>query len=308
MNRLKELRIEKKLSTSRLAEILNVSNETILEYEKGVQYIEHNDLRKISDFYNVSYSYILGLSQEKETSDMKVLLQYKIDSFYKTNPNYELKFLIFLFNKFIETKSHNINLSLDDFKEIFNSPYEYLSSAIEYSLGILSNKKLKFFTKTKDTYMWCNTNIIVSYYYINNTFNIEISRVLYNYLEKEKSVTFLLDYNTLFENSVNAISHLSEIKEAIKFEKLKSLFNYQEEQSLNTSQKEIDESDFDLLYRYFSLLSKMVVVKKIDTGVLLSPFLDDFTFDYEKKSFMIGRFEVDINSKFLILDEKDFKI
>ncbi|HBF1820725.1 TPA: helix-turn-helix transcriptional regulator [Clostridioides difficile] len=309
MNRLKELRTGKKLSIQKLAENLNVSNEIILEYENEDGYIEHDTLRKISDFYNVSYNYILGLSEEKETSDIKVLLQYKVDSFYKTTPNYELKLLFFIFNKLIESKSYKATFSINEFKEIFNSPYEYLSSSIEYSLRILINKTLKIFTKTNDRYIWSGTNIITSWSSSGKVFDIEISQALFNYLKEEKPVTFLLDYHNLFENSIKVISYLIESNEAITFDELKSLFNYKEESSLNTAHVEMDTlDDFDLLYRFFSLLSsKIIVVEKVDSGILLAPFLDDFTFNYDKKAFKIGKFNIDINNPFLILNENDFK-
>ena len=308
MNRLKELRTEKKLSIKKLAENLDVSNEVILEYENEDGYIEHDILRKVSDFYNVSYNYILGLSEEKEASDIKVLLQYKIDSFYKSNPNYELKTLLFILNKLIETKSYKGTFSISEFKEIFNSPDEYLSSAIEYSLSILINKRLKFFTKTKNDYIWSIVNVITHYDYDGNMFNISIPNNIYNYLNTEKSVTLLLDHYNLFENSIKAISYLTENNEAITFEELKSLFNYQEEPSINIPSEEMDTlDDFDLLYRFFNLLSKMVVIEKEELGIVLEPFLDDFTFNYDKKSFKIGKFNIDINNPFLILNENDFK-
>ncbi|HBG2132401.1 TPA: helix-turn-helix transcriptional regulator [Clostridioides difficile] len=309
MNRLKELRTGKKLSIQSLAKNLNVSDEIILEYENEDGYIEHDILRKISDFYNVSYNYILGLSEEKDTSDIKILSQYKIDSFYKTNPSYELKLLFFIFNKLIKSESYKATFSIDEFKVIFNSPYEYLYSSIRYSLRILHNKTLKIFTKRNDRYILSATDTITSYFYSDKVFDIEISQALFNYLKAENSVTFLLNYHNLFENSIKVISYLIENNETITFDELKPLFNYQEEPLLKTSNEEMDTlDDFDLLYRFFNLLKyKMIVAKKVDSGILLTRFLDDFTFNYDKKSFEIGKFNIDINNPILILSENDFR-
>ena len=58
--RLKEFRKENKLTQTKLAQILNIANGTIGEYEKGNYIISTNCLYKISKKYNISADYLLG--------------------------------------------------------------------------------------------------------------------------------------------------------------------------------------------------------------------------------------------------------
>lgn len=60
--RLKELRNENNLSAKKLAQILNVSDSTVIRWEKEeiVPSIEH--LKNIAQFFNVSSDYLLGLT------------------------------------------------------------------------------------------------------------------------------------------------------------------------------------------------------------------------------------------------------
>ena len=60
--RLKELRNENNLSAKKLAQILNVSDSTVIRWEKEeiVPSIEH--LKNIAQFFNVSADYLLGLT------------------------------------------------------------------------------------------------------------------------------------------------------------------------------------------------------------------------------------------------------
>ena len=57
--RLKELRIKKHLSQTRLALELNMNQNTIFRYEKGVREADYETLVKIADYFNVSIDYLL---------------------------------------------------------------------------------------------------------------------------------------------------------------------------------------------------------------------------------------------------------
>lgn len=59
--RLKELRQEKKLSTTALAEILKVNNSTISRWENGLIVPSIIQLYNIAVFFDVSSDYLLGL-------------------------------------------------------------------------------------------------------------------------------------------------------------------------------------------------------------------------------------------------------
>ncbi|MBQ8426684.1 MAG: helix-turn-helix transcriptional regulator [Clostridia bacterium] len=58
--RLKELRLEKKLYQSQLAKELNVDRTTVVKWEKNEQETDFATLIKIADFFDVSIDFLLG--------------------------------------------------------------------------------------------------------------------------------------------------------------------------------------------------------------------------------------------------------
>lgn len=60
MNRLKELRQEKKLSQKELAEILRVHYRTLQNWENGESQIKPEKAKQLADYFNVSVGYLLG--------------------------------------------------------------------------------------------------------------------------------------------------------------------------------------------------------------------------------------------------------
>jgi transcriptional regulator with XRE-family HTH domain len=66
-DRIKALRVEKKLNQSQLGEILGVKQRTISDIEKGVSNPTVTQIEKLSKFFNVSSDYLLfGIEPEKE--------------------------------------------------------------------------------------------------------------------------------------------------------------------------------------------------------------------------------------------------
>lgn len=62
MNRLKELRLEKKLLQSDIAKIIDKSERTVGFYETGERDMNTETLAILSDFFNCSIDYLLGKS------------------------------------------------------------------------------------------------------------------------------------------------------------------------------------------------------------------------------------------------------
>lgn len=58
--RLRDLREQNKMSQTDLANLLNVSKQTISQYERGIRKPKIDDLLEISDIFNVSTDYLLG--------------------------------------------------------------------------------------------------------------------------------------------------------------------------------------------------------------------------------------------------------
>jgi len=62
MNRIKKLREEKKMTQVRLSLELNVTQETVSAYESGKHYPSIPNLIKMSELFNASCDYIIGVS------------------------------------------------------------------------------------------------------------------------------------------------------------------------------------------------------------------------------------------------------
>ena len=60
MNRIKELRVEKKITQSQLAKILGVNQTAVGKYERGDLEPNIQILNNLADFFGVSIDYILG--------------------------------------------------------------------------------------------------------------------------------------------------------------------------------------------------------------------------------------------------------
>lgn len=69
MIRLKELRLQKRLKQSELAEVLHVKQNTISNWENGKTEISNADAIAIANFFGVTVDYLLGRSEEKTPSD-----------------------------------------------------------------------------------------------------------------------------------------------------------------------------------------------------------------------------------------------
>ena len=65
MNRIKKLREEKRMTQIKLSTELEVAQETISAYESGNHYPSIPVLLKMSEIFNVSCDYILGVSDIK---------------------------------------------------------------------------------------------------------------------------------------------------------------------------------------------------------------------------------------------------
>lgn len=66
MNRLKELRKEKKLTIVEASEQTGIKYTTYRSYETGARQMNDKTLRLLSSFYEVSIDYLLGRSESRE--------------------------------------------------------------------------------------------------------------------------------------------------------------------------------------------------------------------------------------------------
>lgn len=118
MNRLKELRQEKKLSQKELAENIGVHYRTLQNWENGESQIKSNNAKQLADYFGVSVGYLLGYSEEPKSVD-------KIESKLLMHKQYILK----LNNIEIEVIKQSDNMSaqnLSDIKKEARKLYETL--------------------------------------------------------------------------------------------------------------------------------------------------------------------------------------
>lgn len=77
MNRLKELRKEKKLTQKELADKINVSKITVLRWENGERVPKSDKAQQLADFFGVNTAYLLGYS-DFPARNLKELLFHEI--------------------------------------------------------------------------------------------------------------------------------------------------------------------------------------------------------------------------------------
>ena len=82
MNRLKELREEKKITQQEVAEILGVNVKTVSRWEKGENEIKLAQANMLADYFNVSVPYLLGYSDFRTAKDEFENEIQKQDKFY----------------------------------------------------------------------------------------------------------------------------------------------------------------------------------------------------------------------------------
>ncbi|NRG54276.1 helix-turn-helix transcriptional regulator [Streptococcus suis] len=77
MNRLKELRKEKKLTQEELASEIGVSKITILRWENGERQIKPDKAQALADHFGVNTAYLLGYS-DSPADNLRDLLFHEI--------------------------------------------------------------------------------------------------------------------------------------------------------------------------------------------------------------------------------------
>lgn len=64
MNRIKELRLEAKLSQKELADLIEVNQTAVSQWERGITTPRFSQLQKLSNLFHTTETDILGLSQD----------------------------------------------------------------------------------------------------------------------------------------------------------------------------------------------------------------------------------------------------
>lgn len=87
MNRLRELRKQKKLRQEDLRVFLNVAQPTLSGWESGKHQIDDANKIKLAQFFNVSVDYLLGLTDDPQKNVQEIDLGEKhlLDVYWKLN-------------------------------------------------------------------------------------------------------------------------------------------------------------------------------------------------------------------------------
>lgn len=127
MNRIKEIRQEKKLSQKDLAKKLNISQQAISLYEKGDREPKLETWQKLADFFDVPTSYLQGFGISKKDAinicwewiyGKRGFNSYPIDELFKNffKENFSQKDLKIIF----KDKQAFTNFMSDRFRSVFN--------------------------------------------------------------------------------------------------------------------------------------------------------------------------------------------
>ena len=101
--RIKQLRLNKKVSQEEIAKFLGVTKQAYSLYELGKRNVDNETLLKLSEYFNVSIDYLLGKSEDKNEvtdEDIKFALFEGADNI--TDEMYEevKEFANFIKNKY----------------------------------------------------------------------------------------------------------------------------------------------------------------------------------------------------------------
>ncbi len=83
MNRIRQLRQEKNMTQLRLSMELEVSQETISAYENGKHYPSAKSLLRLSELFNASIDYIMGVSNTRNAISQNELSIREIEHLYQ---------------------------------------------------------------------------------------------------------------------------------------------------------------------------------------------------------------------------------
>jgi hypothetical protein len=81
-NRLKDLRKSRRLTQEEFGEIISVTQQNISKYENDVYEMPVDVLVKVSQYFNVSIEYLLGLTEIKRDIAGQVVVNKTMDEYY----------------------------------------------------------------------------------------------------------------------------------------------------------------------------------------------------------------------------------
>lgn len=140
-SRIKELRIQNKLSQATISKLLNINQSTYSKYELGKAVITIQELNILSNYYNVSLDYLCKLSNDikkpiKKTDLNKKTVGKNLKKFRKENKLYQDTLA-----KFIGT-GHSLISEYENGKRMLSLTYGYaICRKFNFSMDKLYGKE-----------------------------------------------------------------------------------------------------------------------------------------------------------------------
>lgn len=132
MNRLKELRQDKKLSQKEIAFELQVPLRTYQRWENGESQIKQEKAQQLADYFEVSIGYLLGYDIQypvvkAEVEELEEIVKEEVDNYFKDFLHYlynegfliKDKDILLLFNSIL---SHDVNFGLNQLYTVSLEP------------------------------------------------------------------------------------------------------------------------------------------------------------------------------------------
>lgn len=205
MNRLRELREEKKLSLAKLSKEVGISAGALGNYEREAREPRIETWEVLADYFDVPVAYLMGVSDEKESPEettykMLELLSKKIDGNDKVHSELTKSFknspTLFEFLKgltqFIEPGTYEGDMITETIKEYIILVMDILSSddhvTISELLEIIRNIRLIYWRSTSKETLYSkemaigkhleNLNTVTDI--LNSWYMTEIDQIKYN--------------------------------------------------------------------------------------------------------------------------------
>lgn len=140
------LREEKELTQKELGKIFKVDRSVIAKWESGLTTIPLKQLNNYSNYFNVSFDYLTGLSEKKEKNDKNIVLDKKVIGQNLKNIRQDNNLTLRALAKELNTTSSTIS-AYETGKTLILTAFAYQIAkkykvSIDWLLGKSSNKYL----------------------------------------------------------------------------------------------------------------------------------------------------------------------
>ena len=198
MNKIRELRKERKLTLKQVSEDTNIPISTLSSYENGDRQPKIDKIRGLANYFGVSIYYLQGMSEDKDWTPEK-LRNMQIKEF---NDKYEYD------KKMIDTIPDEIKLILSHIDGNFSALQEMLLSSGKKNNNAISSNILLMCVITNLIRAMLK-NLGSSYYPSKNN---DISEV-----DNEKMINLSMKYAVILMNATNKIDEYNPKESKVKW-------------------------------------------------------------------------------------------